>query len=128
MEHADLYAEQMRLLRMLVRASPHQGQPDERYRWRGMIVQPQCGDRISFALILSSGMVQSVLFEAHGCLLSSAAAALVAAHVHEKPVPYCMMTDDALVALIGLPIGINRRLCVTMALDALRSALAAREQ
>lgn len=122
----DAYNDRMRALLVLVRTSQYNRLPEEHHTSMSSVLQPQCGDRIALHATISNGIVEDIVFQAHGCLLSSAAAALVAAYAHNQHIDRLRaVTDDELVALVNLPVGANRRLCVTMAADALRSLVAA---
>lgn len=99
---------------------------------------PLCGDRVTLDLMLADGHVAQIAHKTRGCLLTEAAAALVARHAGERPNGELRAAVDAVRRFLdegGTPpwpeLGLfepvrqvrSRHECVLLPFEALREAL-----
>jgi nitrogen fixation protein NifU and related proteins len=64
---------------------------------------PTCGDEIELSLTIEAGTLQSIRFEARGCVVSQAAAAMLCEHLEGKPIAEVnAFTTRDMLALVGL--------------------------
>jgi nitrogen fixation NifU-like protein len=101
---------------------------------------PLCGDRVTLRLRLDGERVQSVRFEARGCLIARASASLMSEAVEGRTRDEALALAETMAALVSAvrppdnmgelePLrGVRefpaRKACVTLAWQALKSALA----
>jgi nitrogen fixation NifU-like protein len=86
---------------------------------------PLCGDRIEFSLKLEGDTVVGVGWGGEGCVLSQAAASMLAEALHNKTLSEVKdMTNEKLLTMVGVSLGPNRLKCALLPLEALRKTLA----
>jgi nitrogen fixation NifU-like protein len=82
---------------------------------------PTCGDEIELSLTIEAGTLQSIRFEARGCVVSQAAAAMLCEHLEGKPIAEVnAFSPRDMLALVGLPLSPRRLGCALLAYEALR--------
>jgi nitrogen fixation protein NifU and related proteins len=82
---------------------------------------PTCGDEIELSLAIEAGTLQTIRFEARGCVVSQAAAAMLCEHLEGKPLAEVnAITPRDMLALVGLPLSPRRLGCALLAYEALR--------
>lgn len=117
----DLYGEQ---ILDHWRRSPHRGalsRPDAAAE--GM--NPLCGDQVRLELALCDGRIAAVKFSGEGCVISQAAASLLAGLLEGRTVAEARAFDrGALLAELGVPLSPARLKCALLSLAVLREALA----
>lgn len=88
-------------------------------------VNPLCGDRIRFAVLVEGGSITEARFVANACAICIATASLLTEHVRGlSPNEVTRLGDESVLALVGgVPAGRVR--CATLPIEALRRALAA---
>ena len=75
---------------------------------------PTCGDEIELSLAIEAGTLQSIRFEARGCVVSQAAAAMLCEHLEGKPLAEVnAFTPRDMLALVGLPLSPRRLGCAS---------------
>ena len=86
---------------------------------------PLCGDVVNLDLALDGGdRIAEVRFEGKGCVISQAAASILAEHVEGKPLGEARaVTADHMLGWLGIPLTPARRKCGLLALRALHRAL-----
>ncbi|MGD1995970.1 MAG: iron-sulfur cluster assembly scaffold protein [Anaerolineae bacterium] len=86
---------------------------------------PVCGDRVRLELQLDQAeRVAEVAFGGKGCVISLAAASMLAEHVHGRGLEELHgLTDRDLLAMLGVNLSRVRTRCALVALEALRAAL-----
>jgi len=85
---------------------------------------PSCGDAIAFQGIITDGNVERVVFEGKGCILSQAAASMLADHVRGMAVAKVLdLGADDMKKLIGIEVGPTRMKCVLLSLEALQEGI-----
>ena len=89
---------------------------------------PVCGDVVRIALRLNEqGRVAGVAFDGKGCVLSMAAASMLAEHIHGRDVSAVVgLTDQDMLDLLGVELGPVRVNCALLPLRALEKALSER--
>jgi nitrogen fixation NifU-like protein len=84
-----------------------------------------CGDRLTLYLAYAGRNIRQAMFEGEGCAISQAAASLLTerlvgcSHASARK-----LTEDDVIALLGVPISSARRGCALLACSALQHALA----
>ena len=80
---------------------------------------PACGDVVELAARVEAGVLQVLRFEARGCVVSRAAAAMLCEALEGEPVGRlsAFSTSDML-ALVGLPLSARRIACALVPLEA----------
>jgi nitrogen fixation protein NifU and related proteins len=82
---------------------------------------PACGDEIELSLAIEAGTLQSIRFQARGCVVSQAAAAMLCEYLEGKPIAEVnAFTPHDMIALVGLPLSPRRLGCALLAYEALR--------
>ena len=85
---------------------------------------PSCGDSISITGTIKNRIITDIKFEGTGCILSQAAASMLADLVKGKMVSEVQnLTSDDMMNLIGVQLGPNRAQCVFLPLQALQAGL-----
>jgi nitrogen fixation NifU-like protein len=85
---------------------------------------PLCGDRIEFWLKLEGGKVTEVGWGGEGCVLSQAAASMLAELVDGKTLTELMaIKKEHLLAQVNVTLGPNRLKCALLPLDALQKSV-----
>jgi nitrogen fixation NifU-like protein len=105
-------------------ASPYRGRLDRPDRWAERD-NPFCGDHLRLELELGpGGRIGRVRFDGEGCVISQAAASLLAEHLEGRDVSEAGRLDaDGMLGLIGIPLTPGRRKCGLLAWRALHAAL-----
>jgi len=87
-----------------------------------------CGDRVRLELRLGeAGQVTEVAFSGDGCIISMAAASMLADHIHGRSLEELGgLTEKEMLAMLGVGLGKARQRCALVALEALRAALQSR--
>ena len=88
------------------------------------VFNPSCGDQVIMQGTIRDGVVQQVLFEGKGCVISQAAASMVAEYAVGKTVEEVKaMQKEVVLALVQIPLGPNRMRCALLSWEALLNAL-----
>lgn len=105
------------------RSSAHRGTL-ENPTFSSKVHNPSCGDTVSLSGTISDGKIVSLKFEGTGCVISQAAASLLAEHCEGKLVSDVIhMLPEAMIFLVGIPLGPTRMRCALLALEALKEGL-----
>jgi nitrogen fixation NifU-like protein len=84
-------------------------------------VNPLCGDKLRFDLLIEEGTLKDVMFSGRGCAISQAAASMLTEVVKGKPLAEVRaLTKDDVLDLLGIPIGYTRLKCALLSLKALK--------
>ena len=82
---------------------------------------PTCGDEIELSLTVEAGTLQSIRFEARGCVVSQAAAAMLCEHLEGKSLAEVnAFTPRDMLDLVALPVSPRRLACALLPYEALR--------
>ena len=82
---------------------------------------PACGDVVDLAVRVEAGRLQTLRFEARGCMVSQAAAAMLCEALEGQPVDrLTTFTAHDMLALVGLPLSPRRIACALLPLEAAR--------
>lgn len=88
------------------------------------VANPLCGDRIELWLKLDGDKVTAVGWGGEGCVLSQAAASMLAEALVNKTLPQVKAVDRGKVLeMVSVELGPNRLKCALLPLEALRAAL-----
>ena len=81
---------------------------------------PLCGDQLALTLTVQDGIITQARWSGEGCVLSLAAADMLAEYLEGKPVAEVGGTSKAWVLQsLGVELGPNRLKCALLPLDAL---------
>lgn len=98
---------------------PYAGKPAA-YTHCALLQNPMCGDVVTVYVTLREGMVQEMRVDVQGCVLSVAAASMLAEQVQQVSIiQVAELTEEFMQQLISLPLGPNRLRCATLALHTL---------
>jgi len=101
----------------------HRGEIKDADR-RGNIDNPSCGDSVRFHLKVDKNLVVQAKWQGEGCVLSQAAADLLAEYAEGKALPELTVLDKKIMLeLVGLELGPNRLSCALLPLEALQRSL-----
>ena len=82
---------------------------------------PFCGDRIRIDIKREGEHIADINFSGNGCALSMASASLLTEQVKGKPASVVgELTQDTLLALLGIEVGAVRLKCVMLPLEVLK--------
>lgn len=82
---------------------------------------PACGDAVDLAVRVEASLLQTLRFEARGCMVSQAAAAMLCEALEGQPVDRLnTFSASDMLALVGLPLSPRRIACALLPLEAAR--------
>jgi len=86
---------------------------------------PSCGDQVHIELALDpQGRVEQVAFEGQGCIISMAAASILAEYVEGRAADaLAALSEEDMLALVQAPISASRRRCALLPLKTLQAGL-----
>ncbi len=75
-----------------------------------------CGDELTVYLVITDGIVTDVGFDGIGCAISQASASLLTEHIKGKSLEEVRkLTEEDVLKLLGIEIGITRTKCALLA-------------
>lgn len=85
---------------------------------------PSCGDHVCFEAKIADGTIVEIAFDGGGCVISQAAASILAVFVLGKSIEFVqgLQTHD-MRALINMELGPTRLKCALLSLQALQSGI-----
>lgn len=89
-------------------------------------LNPLCGDEIKVYLIVKSGKIEDISYEARGCALSIAAASMMSERIMNQEsgiMEIQKIGKEEIEGLIGVRIGVARESCVMLVLTAINKAM-----
>ena len=87
-------------------------------------VNPSCGDAVSIQGTMKEDLIELCRFEAQGCVISQATAAMLCELAIGKPISFIQRLDaNYMKSLIGMELGPNRLKCALLSLEALKRGL-----
>jgi len=86
---------------------------------------PSCGDQVHIELTLDSqNRVEQVAFEGQGCIISMAAASILAEYVEGRAADeLAALSEEDMLTLVQAPIPASRRRCALLPLNTLQAGL-----
>ncbi len=85
---------------------------------------PLCGDQITLYLLIEDEIIKDVRFRGKGCAISQAAASMLSEELVGRSVEDARTLDkQAVLDLLGIPIGPVRIKCALLVLKALKAGL-----
>ncbi|QDV33291.1 iron-sulfur cluster assembly scaffold protein [Tautonia plasticadhaerens] len=107
-------------------SSPHRGTLDGA-DLGAELDNPLCGDRVCFELAMDPDLPDRIAcarFHGHGCVISQAAASILAERVEGKPIGEARsLTPDEMIGWLGIPLTPARRKCGLLALKTMHRAI-----
>jgi nitrogen fixation NifU-like protein len=102
-------------------------------RYKGKLVQPDvmsaqfnpsCGDSVTFEAKIANGTIVQIGFDGTGCVISQAAASMLAEFVRGKStLEISALPSSIMIELIGMELGPTRLKCALLSLYALQEGL-----
>ncbi len=90
---------------------------------RGEASNLSCGDAVNFQVKLDKDKITAIAWSGQGCVLSQAAASLLAENaIGKKRDVLSKYNSEIMVKLLGITPGPNRLKCALLSLDALKKA------
>lgn len=84
-------------------------------------VNPLCGDKLRFDLLIEDDVVADVRFSGRGCAISQAAASMLTETIKGRPLAEVKrISKDDVLELLGIPIGYTRLKCALLGLKAVK--------
>lgn len=84
-------------------------------------VNPLCGDKLRFDLLIEDGTITDIRFSGRGCAISQAAASMLTERVKGATVAEAQtIGKDEMLEMLGIPIGYSRLKCALLGLKALK--------
>jgi nitrogen fixation NifU-like protein len=110
-------------------ASPYRGRLDRPDCW-AELDNPLCGDHLRLELEFGPlDRIARVRFDGEGCVISQAAASLLAEHLEGRALDEARrLSVDGMLRMIGIPLTPARHKCGLLAWRALRAALASNDE
>lgn len=88
-------------------------------------LNPSCGDSVSVYARFDGDNLAEITFTGKGCVISQAAASLLLARVTGQSFNDVSLLDkNAMLELVGIPLGPTRLRCALLALEAVQEAIA----
>ena len=85
-----------------------------------------CGDEVRIDVRVKDGYVDAVAFSGRGCAVSQASASVLTELILQMGIEEVKaLTEDTLLAAIGVPLGPTRTECALLSLTVLRAAVSA---
>ena len=93
----------------------------------GEIANESCGDSARVELLFDDDVIRDVSIQISGCALATAAGSILAERITGQPLSVTTNIDEAMMLswLGGIDPATSRRRCATLALEAVRTILAA---
>jgi NifU-like protein involved in Fe-S cluster formation len=89
----------------------------------GSATNASCGDACDVSLVIEDGKIVDAKYEAKGCVISRAAAAVLVETVIGPIRPIGLMTGETMRELLAVPVSPLRERCLTTALAAVQNAI-----
>ena len=87
-------------------------------------INASCGDDLEMFVTVESGKISRIAFVGRGCAVSQAAVSMLTEHVQGKMlVEIETMGKDAMIGLLGIPIGPSRLKCALLGLKTLQNGM-----
>jgi nitrogen fixation protein NifU and related proteins len=87
-------------------------------------VNPLCGDKLHFDLLIEGDTISDVRFTGRGCAISQAAASMLSEEIKGKPIDQVkQIGKDDVLELLGIPIGYTRLKCALLGLKAIKAGV-----
>ncbi len=95
------------------------------YSHRHRELNPLCGDEIEVFLKLNgTQIVEEVAFVGKGCAISQASMSMLTEKITHLPVEHVkQMTNDDVLEMLGIPIGVVRMKCALLGLKTIHNSL-----
>lgn len=91
---------------------------------KGYMINPSCGDAVTFELRLTGDTIIEVGFQGAGCVISQATASLMSEYIlHKNLEDIKNMTHADILKLVKIPLGPTRLRCALLSLQALQTII-----
>lgn len=88
------------------------------------ILNPSCGDRVSFSAIINDNKILDIKFEGSGCVISQATASILSERIKDKDLNYINnLTVQDILDFIKIDLGPSRLRCALISLEAMQEGL-----
>jgi nitrogen fixation NifU-like protein len=87
-------------------------------------VNPLCGDKLRFDLLIEDDVIKDIRFSGRGCAISQAAASMLTEQVKGTSIAEAReVSKEDILDMLGIPIGYSRLKCALLGLKALKVAV-----
>lgn len=87
-------------------------------------INPLCGDKLRFDLLIEEGAIKDIRFHGRGCAISQAAASMLTERVKGATLADARtISKEEVLDMLGIPIGYTRLKCALLGLKALKVAV-----
>ena len=87
-------------------------------------LNPSCGDSVSFTINITDDKVIAIKFQGSGCVISQATSSMLTERCIDKTLDeLAALNKDAILALVGIPLGPTRLRCALLSLEALHKGI-----
>lgn len=91
---------------------------------KSSISNPSCGDQVTFYLCVEGDIIKQAKFTGIGCILSLAAADMLAGAILDKKVAELAdFTENTMKKMVGIEVGYTRIKCILLPLQAVQQLL-----
>ncbi len=88
------------------------------------VFNPSCGDRIALSIRVEDGRLTGIAFQGKGCVISQASASMLTERVkHSSLEELKNLSQERMLALLGITLGPTRMRCALLALETLHKTL-----
>lgn len=85
---------------------------------------PVCGDVVEIYLDINDNIIKNASFQGNGCMIYMASSDILLDFVKDKNIHEMLkLTDEDIIDMIGIELGVNRIKCATLPLKALKRAI-----
>ena len=88
------------------------------------VLNPSCGDQISFQALVDNNVIKEIAFQGNGCVISQATASLLSEFCKGQSLETIKnLSKDDILTLIGIDLGPTRLRCGLLSLEALHRGI-----
>tara|TARA_Y100000310_G_scaffold342950_1_gene448395 strand:- start:814 stop:1269 length:456 start_codon:yes stop_codon:yes gene_type:complete len=103
---------------------PHNFRELKEFTVKHREVNPVCGDEIELFIKIEDNIIEDITFSGKGCAISVAAASMLTDLLKGKPVDAInKVTNDTMMKVLGIKIGVVRMKCALLSLNTLTKAI-----
>lgn len=88
------------------------------------VLNPSCGDMVSFHAYIQNGTITEIKFQGKGCVISQATASMLTEYCKNKPMDILEnISKNDILHMVGIQLGPTRLRCALLSLEALQQGL-----
>ncbi len=103
---------------------PRNNEPLKNPTFRSSEHNPSCGDSITIEGYIKNNIVESISFQARGCIINQGFASMLTEHCIGKTLESIhSLTNEDIITMIGIPLGPIRLKCALLCLHTLQEGI-----